>query len=178
MAKGDIVRALLVTAELFNREFSEAAAHLLVEDLSVYPEKDVLAALTRCRRELRYFPTPAEIISRIPGQSVDPKSEAQLITGKIIKCITYFGPYKAREARAEVGEVGWEAIQQIGGFDLLCQMQDREFPATRAQLAKLIEALLMRGPMPQRTQIEQKEHRGGELLQIGNLVKQIKGEDR
>lgn len=60
-----IPKALAVTAEIYGREFSESAARLLAADLSEYPEDAVLTSLARCRRELRSFPTLADILARI-----------------------------------------------------------------------------------------------------------------
>lgn len=60
-----ILEALAVTAELCGHQISEAAARVMVEDLSRYPEDAVLKALTRCRHELTgRFSLPA-IIQRI-----------------------------------------------------------------------------------------------------------------
>lgn len=47
-----LVRAVMVTAELTSTALSEPAARVLVADLARYPEAQVLRALERCRREL------------------------------------------------------------------------------------------------------------------------------
>lgn len=57
--------ALASMAQLYGRQFSAAAADLLVSDLSDYSEEAVMRSLARCRKELRGFPTPADIIARI-----------------------------------------------------------------------------------------------------------------
>lgn len=153
--KADVVRALLVSAELYQREFSEAAARLLVEDLAEFPPGAVLQALSRCRKELRTFPTVSEIAGRIPGCAIDPKHQAQLIAGKILKCITRLGPYKAREVHAELGDVGWEVVQQSGGWETICSLTDRDVSMNRAQWVRLSESLLESGFTDRPKQIEQ-----------------------
>lgn len=60
-----VVQALKVTGEIYGRQMSNAAAAMFLADLSEYPEKAILAALSRCRKELRSFPTLADIIARI-----------------------------------------------------------------------------------------------------------------
>lgn len=60
-----LVAALQSTAELCGTRLSEAAAEMLLSDLSCYPAPAVLQALTRCRKELKGRLTLAEIISRI-----------------------------------------------------------------------------------------------------------------
>lgn len=84
MASDQLRKALAVTAELFGKEFSPDAAHMLLMDLEGYPEAAVLTALTRCRRELSRFPSVADILARIedgrPGAeeawALLPKTEA------------------------------------------------------------------------------------------------------
>jgi hypothetical protein len=61
----ELLLALAVTAELTGTELSEPAARLLADDLGVYPLRQVLVALTRCRRELRGRLTLAAIIDRL-----------------------------------------------------------------------------------------------------------------
>lgn len=65
MASDRLVRALAVTVELTNTEVTREGAAVMVEDLSRYPEAAVLAALTRCRREVRGRLSIADVISRI-----------------------------------------------------------------------------------------------------------------
>lgn len=60
-----VVQALAVTAEITGTQFSEAAARVFAQDISRYPESQVLAALDRCRREIRTRLTVADVISRL-----------------------------------------------------------------------------------------------------------------
>jgi len=65
MAAVELIQALAATAELCGTNLSEAAAKMLLLDLSDYDERAVMVALSRCRRELKGRLTLAEIISRI-----------------------------------------------------------------------------------------------------------------
>jgi hypothetical protein len=60
-----LLQTIQATAEIYGRTMSAFSAEILLNDLSEYPEADILKSLTRCRKELRSFPTLAEIISRI-----------------------------------------------------------------------------------------------------------------
>jgi len=60
-----LLKALAVTAELTDTTLSEAAAGVMAEDLDRFPLNQVLAALTRCRRELKGRLTIADVIARI-----------------------------------------------------------------------------------------------------------------
>lgn len=67
MAKisAELLQAIAVTAELTGTTFSEPAARVMAGDLAQFPEDQVMAALRRCRRELRSTLTLAAILERI-----------------------------------------------------------------------------------------------------------------
>lgn len=52
MATEKLIMAIAATAELCGKVYSPAAARMLAEDLEGYDENQVIAALTRCRKEL------------------------------------------------------------------------------------------------------------------------------
>lgn len=65
-SQSDKVReALKLMAQLSGRELSPAAVAMLFMDLEGFTEEAVLVALERCRRELRGFPSLADIVARI-----------------------------------------------------------------------------------------------------------------
>lgn len=65
MKTSEIIKALIVTAEITGTDLTESAARVMVADLQGYPEQQVLAALTRCRREVKGRLTLADILSRL-----------------------------------------------------------------------------------------------------------------
>lgn len=65
MPSKQLIQALAVTTELCGRELSEAAARVFLSDLSGYPELMVIKALERCRKEVKGYLTPADVISRL-----------------------------------------------------------------------------------------------------------------
>lgn len=58
----EIVRA---TGEIYSRQVSVAAALMFLADLDHFTSQEVIAALSKCRKELRMFPSVAEVISRV-----------------------------------------------------------------------------------------------------------------
>lgn len=87
MSSVALIQAVAVTAELCGRTFSEPAARVFVDDLGAYPEPAVMAALRRCRREVRGVLTVQDVVSRLedgrPGAeeawALLPKSEAESV---------------------------------------------------------------------------------------------------
>jgi len=68
MAKDTVVQAVLVTCELIGQQISDAAVRAMVEELALYPERAVLEALSRCRREVRTrVLTLSDVLDRLPG---------------------------------------------------------------------------------------------------------------
>jgi len=65
MASKTLLEAIAVTAELTQTVLSKAAAKVMADDLANYPEPQVLAALTRCRRELKGRLTIADVLTRL-----------------------------------------------------------------------------------------------------------------
>lgn len=61
-----LIRAIQATIELVGAPMSEAAAELFVDDVSGYPEAQVLHALARCRKEVRGRLTVRDVIDRLP----------------------------------------------------------------------------------------------------------------
>jgi hypothetical protein len=61
----NVLKAIAVTAELTGTELSKASLQVMESDLLHYPENAVLAALVKCRRELKGKLTISAVIERI-----------------------------------------------------------------------------------------------------------------
>ena len=61
----NLLKAIAVTAELTDTDLSESAARVMAEDLSVFPEQQVLGALVKCRRELKGKLRISDVIDRL-----------------------------------------------------------------------------------------------------------------
>ena len=60
-----ILEAIAVTAELTGTQFTKAGARVFAQDLAAYPEPLVLAALRRCRREVKGKLSLQDVIGRL-----------------------------------------------------------------------------------------------------------------
>ena len=61
----NLLKAIAVTAELTDTDLSESAARVMAEDLSGFPENQVLGALVKCRRELKGRLRISDVIDRL-----------------------------------------------------------------------------------------------------------------
>lgn len=79
MPSVDLIKAVAVTAELCGRVFSPEAAAVFIDDLSGYPEQQVMGALRRCRREVRGVLTVQDVVSRLEDGRPGPEEAWALI---------------------------------------------------------------------------------------------------
>ncbi len=77
-----LYEALTATFAAVGQDMSDVAIALISRDLAQYPLKDVFAALSRCRKELRRIAL-ADILDRIPGGHPGPE-EAWGIVAKAL----------------------------------------------------------------------------------------------
>lgn len=75
----NLLKAIAVTAELTDTDLSEAAARVMAEDLAMYPEKQVLGALIRCRRELKGRLRISDVIERLDDGRPGPEEAWAMI---------------------------------------------------------------------------------------------------
>lgn len=62
------LKTLILTAEIYNKEFSEEHAILFYEHLRDYETEDVSESFYEHRAKSEYFPTPAAIIKNIEAK--------------------------------------------------------------------------------------------------------------
>ena len=140
-----VAKALAVMAELTNKELSEAAADMLMLDLSEYPEEEVLNALNKCRKELHYFPTVSEIVARIRPED-DPDSLAEITANKIIERVAKDGYTNWERAKENIGPVGVAVVEMQGGWTALCKsLREQDLGQARAQFCRLAKAVQKTG---------------------------------
>lgn len=79
MPSTDLIKAIMVTTELCGRTLTAPAASVFVDDLSAYPEHQVMAALKRCRREVRGALTVQDVVSRLDDDRPGPEEAWAMI---------------------------------------------------------------------------------------------------
>jgi hypothetical protein len=134
----DVVKALMSMAAIYDKQLTQDAADLLVSDLEEHEPELVLRALRLCRLELSRFPSLAEILKRMDVKSAESKS--QEIVGTIFQAVSLCGYPGPEKARAMIGEVGWKAVCNVGGWQRVCDTPDSHVSTLRAQLRNAVEA--------------------------------------
>lgn len=87
------------------------------------------------------------------NHAADPKqdedAQVQAIVGIIIDRVAKDGHTNWKRARERMGEVGWAAVQDFGGWTTFCgSLTDKNVSTLRAQLRDAVKSRLKRGVVP------------------------------
>lgn len=102
VASKELRAELGLTVNLIGANWGPEMIPMVLKDLAIYPELLVIAALQRCRRELKFKLTPSDIIERIDdGRPAPDEAWAQVSAG-LDERATVVATDEALEALAEV----------------------------------------------------------------------------
>lgn len=141
----------LLLGEYYQAPLPELVVGMYVQDLSDLPEAAVIQAMRRLRMDpkQRRCPLPADVRARAQGPADD---SAQELAARICGAIGSCGYTQPDAARRRIGPVGWQAVEQMGGWIQLCTLKTSELGTFRAQCRELCAVLLARaqnnGPVP------------------------------
>lgn len=132
-ASETLLKAIAVTAELTGTELSKNAARVMAEDLTQYPEAQVLAALTKCRRELRGRMSIADVVSRIDDGRPGPEVAWAMIphdeSGSVVWTDEMAGAFGIANRLIESGDTIQARMAFIEAYKRLCQeSRDKRVP--------------------------------------------------
>lgn len=111
--------ALVFTAELCGKSFSDEAIKMLAHDMNHMEFEPVIAAMARLRKRGK-FPTVEEI-EDIVKPKLDPADNAREVASLLIQAVSKFGWCNADGARKHMGELAWEIVRRLGGWVHLCE---------------------------------------------------------
>lgn len=81
----------------------------------------------------------------IASPSTDDDSEAREIAARVWESTSRFGYPNPHEASEYIGEIGWEVVQNYGGWQSLCEsLKERERTSFTAQVRDLIKSKMTR----------------------------------
>lgn len=149
---GEVLKAIAATAELTGTELSEAALLVFEGDLEGYSDAQVIAALTRCRRELRGRLTVSDVIARIASVGGHPTANEAwaLVLASIDEAETVVWTEQIAEA-AGIAQPVLDAGDEVGArmafrdaYERILRERTeapRWFPSLGNDLARRAEAL-------------------------------------
>ena len=122
--------------------------HDMLQDL---PGEVVATATKLMFSTLKFPPSIADIREAVAQATQDARGvlSAGDAWAKVCKAVSWFGYYRADEARAWLGDYIWRAVEMIGGWRELCAGEDsegvvsaqfeRRYNAMTAQQAQLVQ---------------------------------------
>lgn len=177
LERNAVGEALVVLNAYYGREVRREVVSLMLDDLDDCDATGVLSALRDYRRDAknRQPPLPAQIRAILNPQ-VDPDSAAREIAARVTAAIPKFGYMRGQDARAYIGEVGWECIERQGGWSFICEHHGLQLDpgVFQAQVRELAKSALIhdRDAMAKMIGLQiAPGNKPGELQSIGEIMK-------
>ena len=173
--KQALKEAIILTAAYYGWNLSEPVLAMYLDDLEDLPTGEVIAAYRDWRKnpKNKAFPLPAQIRGMVRPE-VDADAAAKEISARISGAIVKFGYANSPDARAFIGEVGWQVVERFGGWSHICQNHGVTIDPTAfaAQARELAKGSLMYAPDAfQRVLLAGPGVKRGEMQSIGEIMK-------
>jgi hypothetical protein len=107
--------------------------------LDNFTSEQVNFVLNNCARKSKFFPSLSDFYETFSPQDSE-IDQANEMAGKIISCISLFGPMRRGDVFDYVGEEGWRVIENYGGWTSLCEITNDQVPTVRAHLRDLAKS--------------------------------------
>lgn len=136
----------------YNKQLDPMSLEMMAEDLQALTFTEFQEAIKKYRMNPKntQFPLPAALVAIIKPQEND-LDVARTIANKIWDGIGKFGYTGAERAKEALGELGWEVVQQMGGWVSICQCASGDqrgiFVAQARELADSIMRLSKAGKL-------------------------------
>lgn len=176
----DLAKTIAATAAYFGKEMKPEVLTMMCDDLDDLDTATVIQAYSAYRRnpKNRSFPLPAQIREIVcPEDHISPEAKAAETAARILGAVPKYGYTNPSDARAFIGEEGWQAVQRQGGWMFLCENLGVSIqPGTfQAQIRNQLEASFKYGSQAVEQSIgaisESRIRDGGDLIQIGDGFK-------
>jgi hypothetical protein len=117
--KMKIAELLLARAEITGKTLSPIAVQMMIDDLSDLPFIKIAKVLSEWGKTNSDFPYPARIREQVMPVT-DDSDDGRDVASRVIAAVSKFGSYRAAEAKAHIGEIGWECVMRMGGWKTFC----------------------------------------------------------
>lgn len=127
-----LLQTLAATYAYYERELTEFAVGLWLEDLDSHPIDEVCAAFVRHRRDPQrgqWLPKSADILRQLQGDSAE---RAVTAWTHLLAEIRRVGAY----GRPEIDETTREALATVGGWGAVCRADERELTWLQRRFAE------------------------------------------
>ena len=142
-----------------------------VNYLSEYSYEEVQNALNKIVLTCDRFPTIKQIRSILEPE-LNGDQNAIDLAGTIISCISSIGGNNHEQAKKEIGEIGWQAVESYGGWRELCKISNNEIGTANAQLRELCKVKLQRKKIERTYALKaQRISKDNDTKHLGDILK-------
>jgi hypothetical protein len=130
----------------YGKALSDDQIEWYAEDLMALSPAELHHAIKVYRTDPanKFFPLPAQLIG-IVKPPITELDQANEVANLIVKAVAWPGKTHPEKARIQVGELAWEVVDQLGGWQHLCESMTNENKNTyRAQIRDLAAAVSKR----------------------------------
>lgn len=166
-------------AEIIGAKITRQQISRMIDSVDHLPASRVIEFLNDwlASPNARKLPLPADILQAM-GERINPRAEAVEAATRIIQAVSDFGWAQGSKARPFIGELGWRAVERIGGWSYLCENLGTTLPLTtiQAQVRDLCESTILRAQSGLNEAPGFPEITNGEAGEILNLIETKKGD--
>ena len=148
--RDNLALVIVSTHRYYSAPIDKDVLKMHVDDLSDLDFVDVCSAYQSYRRNPRNIrsPLPAQIrdiITPAENRERDDSDDGRFVAANILRAVSSIGPYRTKDAKEFLGELGWEVVCHLGGWELVCQTTNSDsLPIQQAQWRELAQTLARR----------------------------------
>jgi len=146
--KAEYAKAIYALGEYYQLNLNAGQISMYAEDLLVLNPEELKEAILTYRRNPAnvFFPKPGQLIAIIKPVETE-LDLGRLVAARIIQAVGKFGNYRYEDAKAFIGELGWEVVKMQGGWNKLCALTSEELRAEQPRMRDLAQSINKRAKL-------------------------------
>lgn len=115
------------------REFTQETCEIWIRVLKDYSDDHIKQSFLKAVSFLSEFPSPSAIRSICAQDHLTDEQKGQDAASRIEGAIRRYGYNNPSQAESFIGPLGWTVVNQCGGWDKTCDIQENELLSLRKQ---------------------------------------------
>lgn len=115
------------------KEITKEIATTWCNILGDFSDEQVIKAFQDIVKTEEQWPSPAKIRRICLGSRLNDNEIGEDISSRIEGAIRKYGYSMPNEAEKYIGQIGWEVVQQVGGWAIICDLEDDQLLSARKQ---------------------------------------------
>jgi hypothetical protein len=162
----EVGKAYMAVGFCYGADISQQRLAAVLNALEDLPHRLVIEFLNNWSKQAKFArpPFPSEIRLQLVGVPPDDDQVARDIATRMIGAVRRHGHNNPDDAREFMGEIGWQIIRRMGGWDQFSRnLMNDQHPTYLAQFRELAKGML----------VNERYEDGKEILAIGGVEKRM-----